>query len=261
MTVSDNRPGPAESDDDHWEIYITYVDDRPAVILVDIGVSAVAPLPGLSKLVWLWVYLESPDDQGFPTDEEDEMLNDVEDAITDALEGIGTRYVGRITTDGRREFYFYASDTQPFYEVVSKAVLSVSDYQFEIDETDDVSWSHYQDVLFPTPEDFHQIRNQHVIARLQDEGDSIVKPRKVDHYANFKSETDREAFIAEAQSQGYETVSRPTLKDDAEMPYSVGLLREHAVDEQTIDEITFELFELAQKHHGEYDGWGSPVVK
>ncbi len=248
-------------DDDHWEIYVTFVDDKPAVILVDIGVHAAAPLVNLSKLVWLWVHLLTPDEEGFPSEEEDFKLNEIEDAVTDGTEGTGTRYVGRITSDGRREFYFYTDDAENIREVITAAMQSTPEYRFEIDEADDGEWKHYSDVLYPSPEDFQQIHNQHVITRLQQAGDSLTQPRPIDHFANFQNEPDREAFIAAATALGFEAVSRPERKEETEFPLAVGLLRVDAVDGETIDNVTFELFELAQQHNGEYDGWASPVIK
>ena len=84
MSDSTNPDSPA--DDDHWEIYVTYVDDKPAVILVDIGVASIVPLPAQPVLVWLWVHVLKPDDEGFPTEEEDMRLNEVEDVVTEGFD-------------------------------------------------------------------------------------------------------------------------------------------------------------------------------
>lgn len=248
------------ADEDHWEIYVTYVDDKPAVILVDLGVAQKAPISEKSALVWLWVHLAAPDEEGFPSEEEDFKLNEIEDVVTESLETAGVRYVGRITSDGRREFYFYTDDTPSFRDAVEKAMSTFPEYRFEIDETEDPEWKHYHEILYPSPEDFQQIHNQNVIGRLHQAGDSLTQPRPVDHYANFKTTEDRESFIAAAASLGYEAASRPERSDETEYPFAVGLIRVDAVDAETIDRITFELFELAQEHGGEYEGWGSKVV-
>ncbi|WP_010586101.1 DUF695 domain-containing protein [Schlesneria paludicola] len=249
-------------DDDHWEIYVTYVDDNPAVILVDIGVVESVPITSLPNLVWLWIHLKTTDEDGFPSEEEDFRLNEIEDLVTEGMGDLALRYVGRITTDGRREFYFYTDDPEQFRQSATAAMSSVSEYEFEIDVADDPEWSHYQNVLYPSPEDFQQIQNQQVISQLQQAGDSLTEPRPVDHYANFRTAEDRDAFIAAAAAEGYESVSRPDRTDDeGEFPFSVGLLRVDPVDPETIDRITFELFDLARQHTGEYEGWGSKVVK
>ena len=67
----------SSSPEDHWEIYVSYVDDHPAVILVDVGIAQVAPLEDKPVLVWLWVHVQAPDEEGFPTEEEDMKLNEI----------------------------------------------------------------------------------------------------------------------------------------------------------------------------------------
>lgn len=248
-------------DDDHWEIYATYVDDKPAVILVDLGIAQAAPVASLPNLAWLWVHLKSPDDEGFAREDEDMLLNEVEDAVTEACTDATIRYVGRVTSDGRREFYFYAADPVEFKQIVEAAIQPFSDQTFDIDDAEDGEWTHYWNVLYPSPEDFQQINNAHEIQRLQREGDSLSQPRPVDHFANFKSEQDRTDFSIAAGALGYETVSQKEASGETEYPFNLGILRTDSVDPQTIDDITFELFELAEKYQGEYEGWTSPVVK
>lgn len=264
--MSDSGQNQPLADEDHWEIYVTYVDEQPAVILVDIAVSRIAPIAKMPCLAWIWVYIRNPDNEGFPSDDENDRLNDIEDALTESLNSADFKYVGRVTTDGRREFYFYTEAVNQFRELATMTMKSVgmqfaTDYEFEIDETDDDEWRHYWDVLYPTPEDFQQIRNQHVLNQLEQAGDTLTEPRPLDHFANFRNEEDRAAFIAAAEALGFEAVSRPVRAENEEFPYSVGLLRVDAVDPETVDRITFELWELASNHNGEYDGWGSTVIK
>lgn len=259
MSEADEQTIPPDSD--HWEIYFSFVDEKPAVILVDIGISEYAPIPKLTNLAWLWIQIRNPDEDGFPSEDEDMELNEVEDLVTEAMEGLSHRYVGRLTTDNRREFYFYTDDPQAFRKTAAGAMQGQSAYQYEIDDADDPEWTHYQTVLFPSAEDFQQIHNQKVIMQLRQEGDSLTEPRPIDHFANFKTEQDRETFAAAASDLGFEIVSRPELDENHEFPFSIGLLRVDAVDPETIDHVTFELFELAEEYHGEYDGWASPVVK
>lgn len=249
------------SDDDHWEIYVTYVDEKPAVILVDIGVSNLAPIPSLTNLVWLSIAFPNADEQGFPDDDQDDAMNDVEDSITDGIDTSVARYVGRITSDGRREFFYYTNDPAALTDTFDAAKAANPNLEMEIHESDDPDWTHYSNVLYPSPEDFQQIHNDHVIRKLEQEGDSLTTPRPVDHFANFPTEADRTEFSIAAGALDYETVSQPDRDEDTEFPYSIGLLKTHPVDSETIDEVTFELFQLASQYNGQYEGWGSKVVK
>lgn len=248
------------ADDSHWELYVTYVDDNPAVLMVDIGIAELAPISEKPFLVWLRVDVINPDEERFPTEEEDIRLNEIEDAATESFAEADVRYVGRITSDGVREFYFYTADPEQFRDSVTTVMSEFPEYTFEADFAEDPEWTHYRDVLYPSPEDLQQIENQHIINRLYQAGDSLTTPRRIDHYANFKTSEDRESFISAAEALGYEAASRPDRPDTTEFPYAVGLLRVDPVDGETIDRITFELFDLAREHGGEYEGWGSEVI-
>jgi uncharacterized protein (TIGR01619 family) len=244
-------------------MYFAPVDDEPAAILVDIGIAESSPDPDRPVLLWMVLPMKSPDENGFASEEEEELLTSIEDAFIDAVELTSDAIlVGRITTCGRREFYFYAKSDEGFDETITEAMEDFDDYEFETGSQEDEDWSQYLDVLYPSPEDAQQIFNRQVIDRLSESGDSLETPRAVDYFANFASPEDRSAFIAEVVDKGYEVVGQKFRDEpDADLPYSVNLKRVSPIDWDTIDEYTFELFDLAREHEGEYDGWGSPVVK
>ena len=248
---------------DKWESYFAPIDDEVAAILVDLGIADSAPDPERPVLLWMWLTMQSPDENGFASEEEEEVLTQIEDSFIDAVElTTGGYLVGRVTTSGRREFYFYAKSGEGFDDTVAEAMEPFEDYEYEADVQDDAEWAQYFNVLYPGDEDAQQIFNRRVIDRLAESGDSLTTPRRVDHFANFPSEESRSEFIADAVAAGYEVVSQKRRDEsDTEFPFSVGLQRDSAVDWETIEDITFELFDLARQHQGEYDGWGSEVVR
>lgn len=248
---------------DKWEMYFAPVDEEPAAILVDLGIAESVPDPDRPLLLWMVLPMKSPDENGFGSEEEEPLLTSIEDTFIDAVElTTGAIMVGRITSCGRREFYFYAKSDEGFEETITEAMEAFEDYEFETGSQEDEEWSQYFDVLYPSPEDAQQIFNRQVIDRLSDSGDSLETPRAVDYFANFPSSESRSQFIAEVVAKGYEVVGqRFNNEPGAELPYTVNLQRVSPIDWDTIDEFTFELFDLAAEHEGEYDGWGSPVVK
>lgn len=247
---------------DNWEMYFTNVDDESAAVLVDLGVAETAPDPERPILLWMWLHLQSPTDEGFADDAEEPRLIQIEDAFIDAVElTTGAVMVGRVTTCGRREFYFYAKSSEGFEDSVAEAMQEFEEYEYETGEQEDEEWLQYTGVLFPSPENFQQIFNRQVIDKLEESGDPLTKPRLVDHFANFAQEADRDRFASAAQSLGYTKLGQEKSDEaDEEFPFGISLQREHAVDWETIDELTFELFDLAREHEGEYAGWGSPVA-
>lgn len=248
---------------DKWEVYFAPVDEEPAAILVDLGIAETAPDTDRPMLLWVLVPMLSPDDNGFATEEEEPRLTELEDAFIDAVElTTGAILVGRMTTCGRREFYFYARSTEGFEDTIAEAMEKFEDYEFETGSLEDEEWLQYFNVLYPDPEDEQQIFNRQVIERLSDSGDKLTKPRPVTHHASFKSAEDRAEFLKALPAGTYKIKDESFDNDsECEWPYTVSLERVSPVDWETIEEITFDLFDLANDHDGEYDGWGSPVVR
>ncbi len=248
---------------DNWEMYFTNVDEAPAAMLVDMGAAASAPDPERPVLLWMWLHLKSPNEEGFATDEEEPQLVEIEDAFIDAVELTGDAIlVGRITTSGRREFYFYAKSAEGFEDSIAESMQAFEEYEYETGEQEDEEWNHYLNVLYPEPENMQEIFNMRVIENLSDEGDSLTTVRPVEHHATFVDDDSRARFVAAAAAIGYTKLS-DDLSDDPEeeLKFGVTLQREHAVDWESIDDVTFGLFELASENEGLYAGWSSPVVK
>ncbi len=245
-------------------MYFATVDDSSAQMLVDLGVALMAPDPERPMLLWMWLQLKSPTEEGFASDEEEPRLVEIEDSFIDAVElTTGAVLVGRVTTCGRRQFWFYAKSSEGFEDSVAEALEAFADdgYEYETGNEMDEEWAHYAEVLYPEPADLQEIFNQRVIEELSESGDLLTSSRMVDHYANFANEADRAEFTSAAEAAGFKKLSEEQSDDDDdEFPFSVTLQRDHAVDWDTIDELTFTLFELAGEHNGQYEGWGSPVV-
>lgn len=246
---------------DKWEVYFAPVDDEPAAILVDLGIAESAPDPERPILLWVWLQMRAPDDNGFASEEEETQLTQIEDSFIDAVEmTTDAILVGRVTTCGRREFYFYSQSTEGFDDTIAEAMESFDEYEYETGSQEDDEWDQYFQVLFPGPEDTQQIFNRQVIDKLSENGDPLTVPRAVDHYATFRSPEERSQFI-EALGPDYRVINQQFRDEpDTERPYGVELQRVSAVDFETIDDITMDLLETARRFDGDYEGWGSHIV-
>jgi hypothetical protein len=155
-----NIPAPAAPAPD-WQSYLCRINDERASVYVDLAFESVAPLPQTSKLAWLWIRLNHSREDGLSSDEEFEALCDFEDE----LEGlIGRRsssiYVGRITTLGRREFYFYVTKAFEFATLVNILLEARPEYSFQVGEKADEQWRHYFKTLLPGPGGWEQIKKR-----------------------------------------------------------------------------------------------------
>ena len=246
---------------DHWESYLCNVDHNIGSILLDFGIRDHAPLPSFSELTWLDLHFNQVRSDGFPASDESEQLNKIDDAIEAAARSAGDiAYVGRSTSGGKRMYFFYSADGPCVERRLSAVLAAYSEYQFKIGSKIDSEWKAYFEYLFPDARQYHSITNGHVLRALEEHGDNHAIEREVDHWAYFENSYDRAKFIEAVSERGFRVVDESEDLEN-EPSYGVHLARVHAVEHNTIDAVTLELFDCAEEHLGKYDGWETTIEK
>lgn len=248
---------------DTWDFYFSNVNGELASLFIDLGLAEVAPDRHRPWLLWAWVYMNLPREDGLSSAEEAPLLDDLEESLMEAVEeSTGAELVGRITTSGRREFYFYGPSIEGFEDAIGRVMSDRPEYRFDTGLENDPEWNHYVRVLYPSPHDIQCIKNRRVIEVLQEHGDALDKPRTLSHWACFPSEAARQQFAAAAVGLGYRVVNQGEVEKTANgQRFGVTFERSDSVDWASINEVTIELYELADSCGGDYDGWESPVQK
>lgn len=245
-----------------WDFYFCRVNDALASISVDLDARRSAPDASLPYLFWVFIDMRSPRPDGLSSSEEAPQLNEIEDAVGEALDAAGARFVGRITSGGRRELYAYAASAEGLEDAVVAAMAPYPDYSYRAGDQPDGSWSQYLDLLHPAPADLQKIQNRRVIAALVDHGDPLTVPRPVRHWAYFGSAEQRKTFVDRITGDGF-VVSQDDLNDGApgERPFGVSAERVDPVTEESIDRVVLGLIAIAGECGGEYDGWEAQVIR
>jgi uncharacterized protein (TIGR01619 family) len=243
-----------------WNSYLCNVNDNLASILLNLDLRGSAPDAAKPHLLWVWVYFQHPRPDGLSSREEFDTLNSIQDKLTASIEQRCRAILsGRVTTDGHREFYFYASDPRPFEEAVKESMASFEGYKFDFDQQEDPDWDQYLNVLFPSDEDLQRIANREVLEALKRNGDALQSPREILHWAYFKTENDRSDFRNSAQTLGYRVDSESEFKEK-NYPYAICVGKEQDIQSDALDDAVIDLFRAAKSADGDYDGWESPVV-
>lgn len=244
-----------------WAFYLCDLGGTTGSILVDLGAHESSPDPERPTVLMVRVKLRWPGPEGLSTPQEAPTLDDLEDAfIPGVVDGLGARFVGRITAGGFRDFFFYAASGDGLEAVVGAGVARFRDYTWSVSSRLEPDWSSYFDLLYPAPLELEWIQNGRVVERLQQSGDSPGVPRMVDHFLHFPSAEARRLFVGSLPAEygvAGEGLDRET---EATHPFSLHLTRHHSVNLEVIDAVVAELYELADGVEGRYDGWGSPVV-
>jgi len=165
---------------------------------------------------------------------------------------------GRITTEGRREFYFYGETEGGFRQAVGAGMKGFDGYRFDVGSQKDSGWEQYFNVLYPSPECLQRIANMDLLDVLRDRGDVLTAAREVQHWTYFPSESARLQFRDAAAVVGYRFVSESSSK--GELPFGIVVACSQSIEQAAIDRTVVELLHLCQRFDGEYDGWETPVV-
>jgi hypothetical protein len=247
---------------DPWDFYFRTVDDRPTSCSVNLGVHDDAPMPSLSYVATVRVRMRNPRPDGLSTAEEANVLWQIEDALVATIksntpEGI---FVGRVTSAGNRDLFFYLPLPESWASTVEAAATAFPCYEMQSDVWQDCAWQTYFGFLVPNAEQRQMIENRKVCEVLERHGDALTEPREIDHWIYFHAPVQRSEFAKRVAEIGFRTRCLPDRTGE-EMAYGLQIFRVDLPSYAAIDDVTLPLFRLAEKYEGEYDGWETVVLK
>lgn len=250
------------SHEEEWDFYFSNVDDIIGSFYVDLGLVRVAPLIDKPNLVWVSVNMNNPREDGLSSNEEFDTLSAVEDRLKDFMVSKHkSTYVGRLTSDGSRDFYFYMGDTTLYEKTISESMVAFPNYIFDFGIKEDKKWEQYFNFIYPNPRQFQSIQNRRVVENLEKEGDLLLKARPVDHWIYFKSDSDRTDFLKKIEHLKFDIISCDEKTPFGDYPYKLQLSRIDNVDLSSVNNYVLDLWEFANECNGDYDGWETSIEK
>ncbi len=251
--------------EEDWGVYLcnAFAYDLPAVIRTNLALRDFEYTANHPKRLHLQILYKNANDSGFPTREEGEYVYSIEDAVEEIVKQHGDMLAGVVKCDERVRIFAYTKNELGYYDEIS-AVMSKNfpDYAYTLAVVDDPDWELYFQGLYPDRYEYHSIMNMRLIEDIKSDGDSMV-PRVLEHCLLFKTEENREAFLAKVMEDSFIKLSSENQGNnediDKEYPYLLVIGRED--DFENIDEIVWYLMDLADEFDGEYSGWGCHIVK
>ena len=246
----------------HWDFYFSNVDDIIGSFYIDLGLEKIAPLTDKPNLVWISVKMNNPREDGLSSNEEFDTLMAIENRL---LDFIGSKhnsiYAGRLTTDNRRDFYFYMGDTILYDKTISESMVAYPSYDFEFGVKEDKEWKSYLEFMYPNPRQFQSIQNRRVVDSLEENGDPLTKPRQVNHWIYFQSDKDRNDFLSRIEGLNFTIINKDGKTAFGDFPYKLQIARVDYVDLDSVNEYALNLWQIAEECNGDYDGWETSVEK
>ncbi|KIE86650.1 DUF695 domain-containing protein [Acinetobacter pittii] len=245
-----------------WNSYMCQIDEQPASYFLNLALAKIAPLKNRPRLLWFEIQMNHSREDGLSSSEEFDHLIQIEDQIILALTTtLPILYVGRLTHNHLRDFYFYCEEGIDINNIINQVMRSYPNYNYRFGQKIDPDWKTYFDYMYPSQEILQTISNHSVIENLQKHGDLLEIARPVHHWIYFKNKHDRVIFIKMIEALGFEVVQQNKVKEREDFPYQLQISRIDHVHHQAIDACTLQIQELAQQSNAEYDGWETQVIR
>ena len=242
---------------DEFDFYPCLVDDAPASIYVNLKFEH-DDHGNADTRYTLAVRMREPDTHGIGTADEGAALNLVEEAVIKRAVQLGVTYVGRVRSRGIWEIVLYGPAG---HASVLEATMRdrVGDRRIEVRTAPDATWSYYRDLLLPDAERRQWMDDRRLVQILREQGDVLVTPRRVDHWASFASAADRDAFVAAVTTNGFALEEASHEEDAGEQPFGAWVHRVDPIELDHIHDVVMTLVDAAIANRGRYDGWESGI--
>ena len=241
-----------------WDFYQCTVNGKPASIYLDLHLQGAAPDLTRPLLLIVWLDLRFPDpEHRMAGDAEFDALGAIEDRLADSFKAAyGCTYAGRITTDGRREFYFYSASGHQMEALALAALAPFPGYTVKAWSQADAAWQQYLGVLYPRGASLRWMKDKGVVEALARAGDTPAIARAVSHFSYFASDARRTAFTQSIENAGFRIGKLlENRKAGDSHPFGVVYQLVQTPTLAVMSETTALLSKLSEKNAGQYDGW------
>ncbi|BDY05085.1 hypothetical protein F0521_21260 [Ferrimonas sp. YFM] len=233
--------------------------EHQAWITFNLGYSEIAEADSRHHVLKVRLPFHNPTEHGLPPNEEYPQLQDVDEALDEEISSAGGVYVGRLTVDGHRYFYFYVGFPESQASDIVRRVATLTRYRLQYVYELDEEKTNYWNELYPTVDDWQVIKDLDVLDRLAEHGDVKERKREVMHWAYLPNEVVGREFADWAKSEHYVVHFSGKEEDGSEW-----LTQYSHVGTMTLADITSHTIKSNRKARelgGRYDGWETSIEK
>ena len=140
-----------------WDFYMCFVDDHIASIYLNLALAECLPLLHQKYVMYVQFHMLHPRDDGLSSDEDFDQLIALEERLVEGLAQHNVVYVGSVTSNGTRDFFFYLSDIELIENVVQDLMHDFRPDQYHFGIRADECGTLYLNYLFPSEQALKQI--------------------------------------------------------------------------------------------------------
>ena len=239
----------------HWAGYRATLQNKPAIVSLDLALESDTELSHLLTMTLVFSQLRT-DGSDLPTEAELDAIEPLQLRLEGMLERTDVAYAGRVTTQGKRNYYWYGTqqalsafaenDFAKFSEKANRAVsLAI---------VEDADWNLYYQTLCPDEEQLNAINNQETLFELAKDGMPMVGCYELAFHFAFEKEENLKACLEELVTEDFELVEEFFSEEDNVFVLTVS--RAVELDLDYLNQTTWYLRQTVLEHKGDFDGWG-----
>ncbi|RKN84793.1 DUF695 domain-containing protein [Paenibacillus ginsengarvi] len=246
-----------------WDYFHRTTDQKEHMsVLVDAAHADAAPKSGFTSLLSVVINLYAIAADKKERESAQAKLGVLEQRLEQTLAGHRQAvYVGRINTETRLEFYYYANPGDaPLQKLVEQAMTALPKYRWVATEREDADWSFYH---FLRPNEIEKLyaRNHILLRSLMEKGDRLGTARHVYHWLRFCSREEMRQAADNAKKLGYSVVNSDIDTGKPTYQHTLIISKMHPLAIGAVNDSVRELYELARAFAGKYEGWGTDMRK
>jgi hypothetical protein len=219
-----------------WYTFPAQMGQHRAFLTFDNGFAEIADTDSRKFLFKVRVAIKFPNEAGMPTNDEFPALVALDEALDHAVTSKGGIYVGRVTVNAHRHFFFYVDFDEQTADDIASEISNSSNYQLDLAFEEDPNKDGYWNDLYPTRDDWQVIRDLDVLDALSKHGDNAEVERQIQHWAYFQAPDPAERFADWLKERGY-FLHETSNQDDGNIKVTfshVGMTTLEALTKHTI---------------------------
>ena len=245
---------------ENWDSYLSTINDKPASLLVDMGLYTTAPDQRYPFVVISGPQAQNTKKNGIPNKQE---ITDLEQMLTvtgSFIAGVTVSVLaGTFTYNNQRLNYYYVKDTAGVRNAILRMYnRNFKGYEFVLRMKYDPQWLNYLTFLYPTEATQNQMENNKIITRMLESGDSLVQKRNINFAVCFNSDTAWAAFTLFIRNNQFTLQKTPTIKN-APFPLCLIFSQYNSIKPDSITLMTTAIKKEVKRHSGIYNGWDATL--
>ncbi len=242
------------------EYYVAQLDHWPFEVGVDLSLKGSEKREELPFRAHIRLELNHPTDDGLCTAEEEALLVAVQEEILSSLDANDFCFVASVTHRNARTMVLYLreepGEDSPINEVMEKVQTHKSRVMWE----EDRAWAEYTDVLLPSENFQHQIRDRHLLKEFERQGDDCSEVHCIEPRFNVADEKKAEELAASLKDAGFGVKEITKVEANGNSSWRLVATAESPLGLAVLDEFRPTWLSLAREAGAQYDGWSAEVI-